>query len=119
MSSSIEYYQRAVQPPNTYGLVDYQTDSRLDGQPFSFKFIVTICVEYNSRFPRHIPKTIKPGTSAAPGGQNEIPLEPGQITVCDTSRFQLGYHNGAKGVRPTRDDVPEGKEGGIALVLSY
>ncbi len=76
-------------------------------------YTVIICVEYNSRFARFRDRRL-------PGGKaEEQPMEPGQSVVCDGWECTSEYDTGSSGLCPTQENLPEGQEGGFAILLMY
>jgi hypothetical protein len=93
------------------------TSGNLDGASGNNR-VVTICIRYNSRFPRPMERTMIDTARPASGSARELVLKPGQILVYGSRSF-VEYPAGTDGSYPTDPDPGEGLDGGFAIVLVY
>lgn len=114
-------------------VTDFQKYAVFDERNPMPQYLVMICLEYNSRIPRPIPKLIGSLSEiAVPMPTFLMPLsldihpipemytmKPGEIMIVDLSENYMMHPDGMVGMFPTQFDVPEGKEGGFVLGILY
>jgi hypothetical protein len=114
-------------------VTDFQKYAVFDERNPMPQYLVMICLEYNSRIPRPIPKLIGSLSEIVVPmptflmplslGIHPIPemyiMKPGEIMIVDLSENYMMRPDGMVGMFPTQFDVPEGKEGGFVLGILY